>query len=237
MRIDWQSYDAGLMEPDQLAIVEEALKSDPMAMRELVALRALKSKINQCGNSEPVPQHRLQRVLRRVARSRRPSLARYGLVAAAIVCSAVGIALLANVLLSEPAVGIDSKKTVSSAAEAQTWARENSGLAVPRVSLASMGKINSVHAHTGWACYDYEVQGLIVHIGISAGSCGQSDYEKVETPLGTLLVDHSGKAIRFESDGLTYTVLGGTQESRLEAAKQAWEEVAAAKRGKLRAVH
>ncbi len=233
MNVNWQGYEDGSLSQEETLAAEKSLSQDPTAKRELAGLRGFVRRVRESAIKEPIPLNRLEAGLRAIGHRRTVGLPRLAWISAIVVVAAVLVASIASLIEPGAKEWSDEAQEFSSEIEAQRWARDKSGLTIPTMTLGSIGQIRSAHAHPGWACYDYTVNGSEIHIGVAAGSCGTSDYERVETEHGTLLIDTLGQVVRFEKDSLTFTVRGGTAEDRLLVSKSAIAGASVGRKGRM----
>jgi hypothetical protein len=226
MRIDWQAYEDGLIESEQKLAADRALADDPAASRELEGLRALRCAVREAALAEPVPRERLSRVLRDVVGRRRVGRGRFVWLAAAVLACSIVLAVGGNLLWDRLNGESEASTRVDTAREAQEWAREQSDLSLPAIDLGPLGTIESAHAHTGWACYDYNVGGETIHVSMTSGDCSTTVQDKVETKYGTLYDDKIGGVVRFSYNNLYYMVRGASEQTRVEVSKRVITEAA-----------
>ena len=217
MKIDWQAYEDGLLGPEERELAEKALRTDPSARKQLEGLRAFRAMLRNVALREPVPHRRLRTILRSVIGRSRPALRRYALVGAATV-AAVVFAFLSFRAIYQPPVG-EMRESFDTFAQAQTWASRQTGFVIPKIELASLGAFQSVHCSSGEACFDYLVNGHILHVAISRVKIDPTHCGLQVIEGKPMYVDKLGDAISFESsDGSTVTVEGCSKELRLQAA-------------------
>ena len=224
MKIDWQRFDDGLLGPEERDRAIAALTSDPAAKRELEGLRSFKAAVRESALSEPVPIANLEARLRQIvlapsAVPKRPPI-RLPLIAAA---AAIAILLVAAIVVWMPEGNSVSEDTVrvSSESEARQIAANRSGMSVPPIDIGSIGKIQGVHAGKLWACYDYNVDGQVIHLGIDAAHCNTDGLEEVETTNGTVFIDDLNKTVHFSKGNLYFAVYGADQDARIAVAERA----------------
>ena len=224
MKIDWQMYEDGLLEPEQMREAEQALARDEGARKELEGLREFRKMVRSSALREPVPHGRLREILRTVTgRDRRPAWRLYGAVAATAAVAAA-VAVFAIGLLPSKVDAVDYRSFESPQA-AQSWASARSGLNLPTIELASMGRIQGVHCAEGWACYDFTVDGLLVHIDIRAGDVA-AGCDTVVRDGRTYYLTPGSETVFFTQNGMTFTIHCGDDDIRWRVAKQAAQEVA-----------
>jgi hypothetical protein len=196
MRIDWQRYDGWDLGPEQVRGAEQALRSDPRARRELEARLAA-----VVGDQPPVARH-----------SRRPLL----LAAAAAVLAVLAFALWPT-LTADP--DQEQRRAADDLGSAVSWAAQRSDLSVKGMDHVGAGKLVSVHAARGWACFDYEVGGATVHVRVSEGLVAKAGCHLVETEDGAVYVHDATSTIRFSKSGLLYVVAGPDVQTGMSVVK------------------
>lgn len=222
MKIDWQMYEDGLLEPEEMRKAEEALASDEGARKELEGLREFRRVVRTSALREPVPHGRLRAILRNViGRKHRQAWRRYGAVAA-IAAAAAALAFFVIGLFPSDAEK-ETYQAIDSPLLAQSWANERSGLNLPAIELASLGRMEGVHSKGSWACYDFMVGGQLVHLYMEAGQ-PESSCEKVVMDGVTYYLPQGTKNVCFSSKGVTFTVFCGDEDLRWKVAKQAARE-------------
>jgi hypothetical protein len=150
---------------------------------------------------------------------------RLSLVAAAAIIAVLLVAAIVFWMPERSSTTGDSVR-VSTIEEAQKFATSRSGMSVPAIDLGNVGKIQNVHAGKFWACYDYEVEGQTIHLGIDAAHCKTEGFEPVETQAGTVYVDETSNTVFFNKDKLYYAVHGGDADKRIAVAEQALRALA-----------
>lgn len=206
MKIDWQMYEEGELGPEAMRQAEEALRTDPMAKKELDGLRAFRRNVREAALSVTVPQKRLEKRLGEVVgRVELPKWRVRLSLAAAVVCAVV-LALIAVDRLSQPNSLIEERREFQTAGEAVEWASEQSMIPMPMIESAKFGPLDSVHAGRGWACFDYVVSHQIVHVKVSKGAVGKAGCSVVPTDDGELFVHTKTSAVSFSRMGLLFSV-------------------------------
>ncbi len=220
MKIDWQMYEDGLLEPEEMRKAEEALAKDEGARKELEGLRAFRKMVRASALREPVPLGRLRAILRDVI-GRQPAWRLYGAVAVA----AASMAWLASVVLG-PVPGEPSDEvyqSFNSPEAAQTWASNRSGLNLPAIQLTSIGHVQGVHSAPAWACFDFMAGNELVHILMQAGDPPTEckivvkDGREYYVPLGS-------QKVCFSHDGVMFTVNCDDEDLRWRVALRAARE-------------
>ena len=225
MKIDWQMYEDGLLEPEEMRKAEEALASDEGARKELEGLREFRKMVRSSALREPVPHGRLRAILRTViGHDRRPAWRLYGALAATAAVVAA-LAFFAIGLLPSK-VDAPEYRSFESPQAAQIWASNLSGLNLPAIELASMGRIQGVHCAEAWACYDFTVDGQLVHVYMRAGAVA-SGCDTLVRDGRTYYLTPGSETIFFSQSGLTFTVHCGDDDLRWRVAKQAAQEAEA----------
>lgn len=222
MKIDWQMCEDGLLEPEEMRRAEQALASDEGARKELQGLREFRKVVRSSALQEPVPLGRLKAILRGVVgRERQPAWRLYGALAAT---AAVAAALTFFAVGQFPS-GADEEtyQSLRSPAAAQIWAMERSGLELPAIELASLGKMKGVHSEGDWACYDFMVSEQLVHLYMEAGK-PEPNCETVVTDGRTFYLPPGTDNVCFSSKGVTFTVFCGDEVLRWKVAKLAAKE-------------
>ncbi|MCH8979835.1 MAG: hypothetical protein IH945_11425 [Armatimonadetes bacterium] len=223
MKIDWQMYEDGLLEPEQIRKAEEALASDEGARKELEGLREFRKMVRKSAMRERVPHGRLREILRTVAgRDRRPAWRLFGALAATTAVAAVLVIFAFGLLPSADTTEV--YRSFKSPQAAQSWASHRSGMNLPTIELASLGRMKGVHSTVGWACYDFDVDGWLVHVYVRAGPVVEG-CDLVIRDGRTYYLPPGSNTVCFSQRGMTFTVDCGDEDLRWRVAKQAAQEV------------
>jgi hypothetical protein len=225
--MDWQSYEDGSMSEEQRKAADELLRTSEEARRELAGLQSFRKAVRQAALQERPPMDRLAAGLKQVTQQAPPrrvswnAVRGFGLAAAACLALAAVFIFQNQASAPQPPVAVaeeafDPSPTpalaqvqVRSAAQAAAFLREESGLKVPTVSLAGMASPEGAAYGKGWCCYDFKVDGQVVHIYIRPkdGSLG-----------GKPAFDHKGMpmfrqgGIGWNCSGWTYFVSGAPDD-------------------------
>lgn len=226
MNVDWQSYLDGSLEGEGLRQTEALLAEDARARAELEALKQLRVAIRQAALKEPVPLDSLRHALSRVTAT--PKEARpaprpwfqWSLAAAAAIL--VLVMALSWFRPSGSPFGSDlvavNGQNISDPAFARDWLRQNASLGpVPMVNLAGLADLGHCCYGSGWACYEFMVEGKEYKLVIR---------ERTERPPGQMkLVDgvqfFVDEGICWSCPNFTYQVLGGDEDTRWKVAIEA----------------
>lgn len=224
---DWQSYEDGSMTPEERAAADQLLKTSEEARRELAGLQSFRRAVRQAALQERPPMDRLTAGLKQITQDSPPkrigwrSVRGIGLAAAA--CAAIAGAFLiqsrpvsapqeANVVAEAynpaptPAL---AQVQVRSASQLAAFLREESGMNVPAVTLAGMASPEGAAYGKGWCCYDFKVDGRVVHIYIRPKDSAMG---------GRPAFDHKGMpmyrqgGIGWNCSGWTYFVSGAPDD-------------------------
>lgn len=212
MKIDWQKYDSGELSPEETRIADEALRTDESARKELEGLRSFRNMVRGAALSEPVPHNRLRQILKQVVGKRETYVWRRSATLVTIAAGAAALAFIAYSLINNDndQLGEEERRSFNDELVARTWAVEKSGVELPSLQLASLGKFDSVHCGVGWACFDYIVDEQIVHVYIKKNN-RRKMCEIVQKGDQTFYVSD---VISFEEQGLTVSVMGADEEVR-----------------------
>ena len=222
MKIDWQMYEEGLLEPDQMRKAEQALASNEGARKELEGLREFRKMVRGSALRETVPHGRLREILRSaIGRDRRPAWRLYAALAATAAV-AVALAFFAFGLLQTDAKPV-AYRSFESPQAAQSWASDRTGLNLPPIELASIGRIQGVHSTESWACYDFTVDDRLVHVHMEAGRI-EAGCAKIYRDGRAYYLPPRPETICFLNNGVIFTVHCGDDDVRWKVAKQAAQE-------------
>ncbi len=220
MKIDWQMYEDGLLEPEDMRKAEEALANDEGARKELDGLRAFRKMVRASALREPVPHGKLRSILRDVI-GRQPAWRLYGAVAVA----AASMAWLASVVLGPVPGGPSDEvyQSFKSPQAAQTWASNRSGLNLPAIQLTSIGQVQGVHSAPEWACFDFMAGDQLVHIFMQAGD-PPTGCETVLMEGREYYVPLGSQKVCFTQNGVMFTVNCNDEDLRWRVALRAAQE-------------
>lgn len=210
MKIDWQKFDSGELSPEEMRTADELLRTDESARKELEGLRSFRNMVRGAALSEPVPHNRLRQMLKQVVGNTHTSVWRRSATLVTIAAGAAALAFIAFSLIDNEQPGEDDRRSFNDELVARTWAVEKSGVELPSLQLASLGKFDSVHCAVGWACFDYIVDEQIVHVYIKKNN-RRKGCEIVQKGDQTYYVT---EVISFEEQGLTVTVMGADEDVR-----------------------
>ncbi|RIK00225.1 MAG: hypothetical protein DCC46_05555 [Armatimonadetes bacterium] len=226
MNVDWQSYLDGSLEGEELRQAESLLAADARAQAEFEALKRLRSAVRQAALTEAVPIGSLRRCLSQVVqtpREARPAPRpwfQWSFAAAAAIL--VLVMALSWFQPSGSPFGSDlvavNGQMISDPAFARDWLRQNASLGpVPMVNLAGLADLNHCCYGTGWACYEFMVEGKEYKLVIR---------ERTEQlPGQKRLVDgvpfYVDEGICWSCPNFTYQVLGGDDDTRWKVAIEA----------------
>ena len=219
MRIDWQTYEDGLLRPEEGRAADEALRRDPQARRELDGLRTLRRRVREAALSEKAPQKRLESALGSVVGVRRPAPWRVRTLYAATALFAVMLAFVGADWYSKPDTLVEERREFETVAQAARWASRESTLALPVLSSASVGPLESVHAGRGWACFDYINQNGIVHVRMSRGKAAKGGCHVVMLDGVELFVHKASGHVRFSRGGFVFNVESADADRNLGVAR------------------
>ena len=224
-RIDWQEYEDGSMTPEMRKIADELLKTDPKAQEELEGLRSFRKSIRKACMTEPVPEHKLRKILRSIvapASGQGFSLKRLMLpVGVAAALAALAWAAFGPSSTIDPSV--EQTLVVSNSTEAAAFAAKRAGFDVPPITLAGLkATLEGTHCKDGFACFDFRVDGVLYHVTMQTSPAGLDD--------GTVK-RHEGrdfqicpKGVRWECNEVNFMVMGGNEEMRWKIAETAARE-------------
>jgi len=229
--IDWQMYEDGLLEPEEMRRAEQALASDQGARKELQGLREFRKVVRTSALQEPVPLGRLRAILRAViGRDRQPAWRLYAALAAT-AAAAAALAFFAVGLFPNGAQPVVSRteaepvvyRSFESPQAAQRWAAGRSGLDLPTIELASIGQLQGVHCAEAWACYDFTVDGRLVHVYMRAGGVVPG-CAKIVRDGRAFFLPPIEETICFSNNGGTFAVHCDDEDLRWKVAEQAAKE-------------
>jgi hypothetical protein len=223
-KINWQEYEDGSMTPEMRKTADELLKTDPKAQEELDGLRSFRKSIRKACLTEPVPEHKLRKILRSIVSptgsksgSRRLLLP----LGAAAAMAAVAWFAFGPSITTDP--NVERTLMVSNSTEAAAFAAEGAGFAVPPITLAGLNAtLTGTHCKDGFACFDFLVDGALYHVTMQTSPAS--------TDPGTMK-RHEGqdflicpKGVRWEDDSVNFMVMGPDEETRWKIAEAAARE-------------
>ncbi len=208
MRIDWQMYEDGQLGPEAMREAEDALRSGSDARKELEGLRAFRKTVREAAMREPVPHKSLEsRLSSVVGQTARPQWRMRFAIAAAAVC-ALALAFVAYDQFVRPDGTIEVRQKFDDPREASDWASDRSHLEIPDLQSLSVGPLDSVHAASGWACFDYTIGGEVVHVLVSQGMAKKTGCHSVSTSSGVVYVQVGSSNVRLNRRALLFVVMG-----------------------------
>lgn len=226
MKIDWQEYEDGGLDPEMKRKADELLKSSPKARQELEGLRQFRKALRKAALAEPVPARSLRDRLRQITRPARQS-AGWRWAGAAVAACALAVAAVVFMPRTPgqiaPSAGSPVRLATSSVPQAHQFASRHASFSVPTVQLAGTASLDGVECCQTFVCYDFMLDGELYHVKINEEPCTIGE-----------VVERDGMQFRdaayiaFESDGLTYRVSGGTEEGRWIIAEAVAQERASA---------
>jgi hypothetical protein len=220
-RIDWQAYLDGTLGKEELAIAEQALKTDPCARRELDALKKFILLVGNSARSEMVPTRRFEFLIPRPAPNHVFRKFLFALVPVAVFAGAWYQTSRDTARLDQtPVTEIVHMRDPQ---QASTWATEQLGTGVPVVTLKGRARMCLARRGNGWAAFDYHV--------------GRDRYSLIVSPDPTPLLGKpririasnqfvTSRGVGWEQKGLAFYLTGPSPEMRISLACAASEEIA-----------
>lgn len=240
---DWQAYNDGSLEPEQMQRADAILAEDLNAKAELDGLRNFLREVKNQGLAEPVPSDRLREALKKTIRENRtPWHARPTFW---VPAGAAAIAILALTFVN-PIRPINSYQPLPVAAQeidlrlsefqaaapihdpeaAARWANEKTKKPAPVVTFANLSGITFDGAECGFCWMAYK----ITYKGQQYTVYGRQERDRYTDKLpastcegGTLYHFKDGIGWRGEGN-MSYAVKGGTPEGRQAIAESAITE-------------
>ena len=222
MRVDWQRYIDGVLTPEEMAVADGLLRSDPSARRELEGLKEFKRVLRESALREPVPTKRLNRALTlatgRGERQRpilRPALLAFGLLAA----SALAVLFALNYDSNPYDLPPTKHERFTSATAAHAWAEEETGIKLLFVDLAPMGRTVGAHTNGASACFDFDVDGELVHVQVTNAKFNTKGCKIVPTDDGNVLIHEKSDTVYLNCGESGYIVYGSDAQTGVAIGK------------------
>jgi hypothetical protein len=211
MRIDWQAFEDGTLNPAEQEQAELQLKSDPQARQQLEGLREFRRAIKEAARSETAPN--LERLMPTPQGARRPVFkwAYAPAIAAVILLLLFGWRAVVYDPLRLDLTPTAQVIAIDAPTEAASWVSSHAGFSAPPITLEPEAELVGARFGEGWACYDYSVDGQPVYLYMSPVE---------RAPPRTLDVQMNdrrfavGKGIGWNGERLAYYIRGGDPEIR-----------------------
>lgn len=210
MRIDWQAYLDGSMNPDEMEAAESELRSNPAARRELEGLRSFVQTLGACGQAEHVPIERLSakiptRTQNRVS-TRLSPIWGVGFLGTAVA------ALVAFWVVRSQSIPFESLDFTTNQPElAARWAAAKLDRPLPAFDMGKDALLFYVHQGPGKCCFDYEVGGKTYHVNVKpAASPKRAEGQRVRLSTGVLATIQRG--VRWNQAGLDLYIVGPDED-------------------------
>ncbi len=219
MRIDWQMYEDGQLGPEEMREADDALRFDSGARKELEGLRSFRKSVREAALRERVPQRSLERRLDMVVgQTARPSgRVRLAYGAAAVCALTFAFLALNRFVLTDDTVEV--REQFDDVGAAADWASDRSHIEIPDIQKLAVGQFGSVHAASGWACFDYAVDGETVHVLVSQGVARKTGCHSVSTKAGVVYVQVGSSNVRLNLRGLLFVVMGTNLDRNISVAE------------------
>jgi hypothetical protein len=222
MRTDWQAYEDGVLTPMEKAAADELMRKDPSARRELEGLRALRKAVRAAALREPVPMKKLNLALaattggdRRQVGILRPAL----LVLALLAVIAFALFRLYAEIPTTYNDPVTKSERFTSQIAAQTWAHDVTGIEFDPFDLSPMGKIVGAHTVGASACFDFEIEGGLVHVAVANTHFGAKGCKTVPTDDGNIFLHEVSGTVYVNCGEFGYIISGGSAETGLAIGK------------------
>lgn len=222
MRVDWQRYIDGVLTPEEKVVADGLLRSDPSARRELEGLKEFKRALRESALREPVPMKRLNQALA-VATGRganprtilRPALLAAGLLAATALAVVFALNYDPNPYDFPPM----KRERFTSATAAHAWAEKETGLELLFVDLAPMGRTVGAHVNGASACFDFDVDGTLVHVQVARAKFSAKGCKTVPTDDGNVLIHEKSATVYLNCGEFGYVVYGSDAQTGVAIGK------------------
>lgn len=230
MSIDWQAYEDGSLNGEDLNHAQVIHDTDRFARAEVEGLRRLKSALREAGMAEAIPSETLKRMLAQTANSSRSPRSSRRLVFVPILVGTMAAALLAvwvSGRLNSPAPQSATLAHFKGAdpASAHTWLVSNAHRPAPVITASAChGKLVDTKYGSDWIAWDVEVDGQKYSIvGKKEELFDTSSWQS--TTINGIDFVVKGDQIGWHCNrGMVYTITGGTAEGReLVACATRWE--------------
>lgn len=223
-QFDWQAYLDGGLSPDERAGADSLLKSEEWARRELDGLNTLRAALKQASLHQTPDSGRAERVLSGLSRSA-PSRARWVFGFAVTVLVIIGAFLGWRAYTFDPfRLDLTAAREIvpmSSPQVAAQWVRTRTSFPAPTLPLGGRARIVGSRYGDGWACYDYEIDGVTYYLYMSPRDSFTGDI--LRSVDGARL--YVAKGIGWRAGDLSFYLRGGSEKERISLAIVASREI------------
>lgn len=149
MKIDWQEFDDGGLDEEAMRQAKEELNRNASAQSELKGLEAFRRAVRSAGLAQPVPEHRLNLMLKSVCGRRTSPLWQKGLSLAAAAAACVALAWVAFSQFSDHSGAVQPATAFATTGDYErdyAAASKNPRIFVPHLQLAGLAEYRGFHS-------------------------------------------------------------------------------------------
>lgn len=216
--IDWQAYLDQSMSPEDRAVADQLLATDPRARAELEGLRAFIKVLREAGRRELVPATRVGDILESPQPNRKLPF-----LVGKLAFAGLAAALLVNYVLLDP----DRPNrewwsggwyASNDATKARNWLRDKSTEFMPDIPSPAGAELQGACFGSDWVCFVYRKNGDQYRLYSSTDSDRFVSGKMIQTSPTEPALFHTGRGTGWMQGGSAFYIDGPNPKFRDEMA-------------------
>lgn len=219
MKIDWQEFDDGGLDEEAMRQAKEELNRNAAAQSELKGLEAFRRAVRSAGLSQPVPEHRLNLMLKAVCGRRIMPLWQKGLSLAAAAAACVALALFLTNQFGDQSGAVQPATAFATSGDYErdyATVANNPRIFVPHLQLSGLAEYKGFHSCRANVSFKLAYQGQEYTLTITPKE-KLNPSDRVIKEEGVDLVK-SGDSFCWTCPSSTYRLEGGDTPHRAKLA-------------------
>lgn len=219
MKIDWQEFDDGGLDEEAMRQAKEELNRNASAQSELKGLEAFRRAVRSAVLAQPVPEHRLNVMLRAVCGRRTMPFWQKGLSLAAAAAACVALAFILSSQFRDASSDVQPATAFATSGDYErdyAGVSKNPRIFVPHLELAGLAEYKGVHSCRSNVSFKLAYEGQDYTLTITPKEKLNASDSRVKQD-GVELVK-SGDSFCWTCPSSTYRLEGGDEAHRAKLA-------------------